>query len=150
MSENVMKITYFVSVMGEVSQRSFKKIIAIKNIVDINKSNFCRKARLPWICSTCGKRWANIFLSSMEHIGHVVRMTVSGYRGWWIESGLQHVVSFGKILYPHCSIRLRFEKSTTWRQPREGYSLLWPFRRNSHKNQDFLMTMSNILIIMHK
>ena len=38
---------------------------------------------------------------SMEHIGHVVRMSVSGYRGRQFEPRHQYIVSLSKTLYPH-------------------------------------------------
>ena len=44
----------------------------------------------------------NIRLYS-EHIGHLVRMSVSGYRGRRFEPRHLYVVSLSKTLYPHCS-----------------------------------------------
>ena len=54
-----------------------------------------------------------------EHIGHLVRMSVSGYRGWRFEPRHQYAVSLNKTLYPHCFSRLSCEMSTRWRQPRD-------------------------------
>ena len=62
--------------------------------------------------------------NNMEHIGYVVRMSVSGYRGCRFETRNQYVVSFSKILCPHCFSRLSCEMSTRWGQPREGCSVL--------------------------
>ena len=43
---------------------------------------------------------------SLEQIGRVVRMSVSGYRGWRFYPWYQHVVLLSKTLYPHCFSRL--------------------------------------------
>ena len=60
----------------------------------------------------------------LEHIGRVVRMPVSGYRGRRFEHRQQDVVSLSKTLYPHCFSRLSCEMSTRCGQPREGCSVL--------------------------
>ena len=44
-------------------------------------------------------------LDPVQHIGRVVRMSVSGYRGWPFEPRHQYVVSLSKTLYPHCISR---------------------------------------------
>ena len=67
----------------------------------------------------------------LKHIGRVVRMSVSGYRGWRFEHRHQYVVSFCKALYPHCFSRLSCEMSTRWGQLIEGCSVLWAFWCNS-------------------
>ena len=58
----------------------------------------------------------------MNHIGHVDRMSVSGYRGRRFEPRHQCVVSLSKTLYAQCFSRS--EISTRWGHPREGCSLL--------------------------
>ena len=50
--------------------------------------------------------------SFLEHIGHVVMMSVSGYRGRRFKPRHQYVVSLSKTLYPHCFSRLSCEMST--------------------------------------
>ena len=48
----------------------------------------------------------------LEHIGHVVMMSVPGYRDRWFEPWLhQYVVSLSKTLYLHCFSRLSCEMS---------------------------------------
>ena len=59
-----------------------------------------------------------------EHIGHVVRMSVSGYRGRRFEPRQQYVVSLSKTLYPRSFSRLCCEMSTRWGQPQDGCSVL--------------------------
>ena len=60
----------------------------------------------------------------MEHIGRLVRMSVSGYRGRPFEPRHKYVVPLSKTLYPHCFGRLSCEMSTRWGQPRVGCSML--------------------------
>ena len=61
----------------------------------------------------------------MEHIGHVVRMSVSGYSGRLFKTRQhQYVVSLSKTLYPHFFSRLSCEISTRWGHPCEGCSVL--------------------------
>ena len=60
----------------------------------------------------------------LEHIGHVVGMSVSGYIGWRFEPRQQYVVSLSKTLYPQCFSRVSCEMSTRWGQPCEGCSVL--------------------------
>ena len=64
------------------------------------------------------------FTANLEHIGHVVRMSVSRYKGRRFEPRQQYVVSVSRTLYPHCCSRLSCEMSTRWGQPREGCSVL--------------------------
>ena len=48
-----------------------------------------------------------------EHIGHVARMSVFGYRGRRFEPRQhQYVVFLSKTLYPHCDSRFSCEMST--------------------------------------
>ena len=61
---------------------------------------------------------------NMEHIGPVVRMSVSGYRGYLFKSQHQYVVSLNKTLYLHCFSRLSSKMSARWEHPREGCSVL--------------------------
>ena len=62
---------------------------------------------------------------SMKHIGHVVRMEDSGYRGRRFDPQQhQYVVSLSKTLYLHYFCRLSCEMSTRLGQPREGCSVL--------------------------
>ena len=67
---------------------------------------------------------ASSFHSILEHIGRLVRMSVSGYRGRRFEPRHLYVVSLSKALYTHCFSRLICELSTRWGQPREGCSVL--------------------------
>ena len=67
----------------------------------------------------------------MEHIGRLVRMSVSGYRGRRFEPRHQIVVSLSKTLYLHCLSRLSCKMRARWGEPREGCSVLRAFRRNS-------------------
>ena len=62
--------------------------------------------------------------TNLKHIGRLVRMSVSGYRGQRFEPRHQYVVSLNKTLRPHCFSRLSCEMSTRWGQPREGCSVL--------------------------
>ena len=49
------------------------------------------------------------FVDSLEHIGHVVKMSVYGYRNHWFEPWLhQYVVSLSKAFNPHCFSRLSY------------------------------------------
>ena len=52
--------------------------------------------------------------SAVKHIGHAVKMSVSGYRGWQFKSRHQYVVSLSKALYLHCFSRLSCEMSARW------------------------------------
>ena len=57
----------------------------------------------------------------MQHIGHVGRMSVSGYRDRWFKPQLhQCVLSLSKVLSPHCFKRLSCEMSTSREHPSEG------------------------------
>ena len=61
----------------------------------------------------------------MDDIGHVVRMSASGYRGRRFEPLQRHyVVSLCKTLYPHCFSRLSCEMTTRWGHIRKGCSVL--------------------------
>ena len=88
----------------------------------------CRKQCQNCILQTScyRKQHQNCILqTSYEHIGHVARMSASGYRGRRFEPRQhQYVVSLSKTLYPRCSSRLRYEMSTRWGQPLEGWSVL--------------------------
>ena len=53
-------------------------------------------------------------MKDQEHVGHVVRMSVSGYRGRRFEPRHQYGVSLSKTLYPHCFSRLSCNVSTRW------------------------------------
>ena len=54
----------------------------------------------------------------LEDIGHVGKISVSGYSDQRFKSRLhQYVVSLSKTLNPHC---LSCEMSTKWEHPREG------------------------------
>ena len=71
----------------------------------------------------------------MENIGHVVRMSVSGYRGQRFEPRQhQFVVSLCMTLYPHCFYQLSCEMSVSWEHPRDVYSMLLAFRGNLRLN----------------
>ena len=59
----------------------------------------------------------SILVVFLEHIGHLVRMSASGYRGRQFERRHQYVVSINKTVYPHCFSRLSCEMSTRWEQP---------------------------------
>ena len=59
----------------------------------------------------------------LEHIGRLVRISFSGYRGRRFEPRHHYVVSLSKTLYPHCFSRLSCGMSTRWGQPREGIAL---------------------------
>ena len=69
--------------------------------------------------------------TTTEHIGRLVIMSVSGYRGRLFEPRHQYVVSLSKTLYQHCFSRLSCEMTTRWGQPREVCSVLLAFWRNS-------------------
>ena len=57
----------------------------------------------------------------LEHISHVVKMSVSGYRYRWFGPRLlQYVVSLSKTFNPHCCSRLSCEMSTRREHHREG------------------------------
>ena len=66
--------------------------------------------------------WGNHVISAhIEHIGHVVKMSVSGYNDRRFKLRLhQYVVSLSKELDPHCFRRLSCETSTRRKYPREG------------------------------
>ena len=66
----------------------------------------------------------DILWTFMEHIGLVVRMSVSGYRRRLFKSRHRYVVSLSRTFYLHCFSRLICEMSTRWRDPREGCSVL--------------------------
>ena len=76
------------------------------------------------------QKWANTWQMTFnnndnnKHIGRLVRMSVSGYRGKLFEPRQQYVVSLSKTLYQHCFSRLSCEMRTRWGQPREGCSVL--------------------------
>ena len=77
------------------------------------------------VCSSGDIAIFTSFIGDLEHIGHVVRMSVSGYRGRQFESRQhQYAVSLSRRLYPLCFSRLSCEMSTRWGQPREGCSML--------------------------
>ena len=57
-------------------------------------------------------------------IGHVVRLSVSGYRGLRFEPRHQYFVSLSKTLYQHCFSRISCEMSTRLIHPREECSVL--------------------------
>ena len=79
----------------------------------------------------------------MDNIGHVVRMSVSGYRGRRLKPRQhQYVVSFSKTHYPHCFSRLICEMSTRWGQPREVCSVPCASRSNITKNTRILFFIS--------
>ena len=65
-----------------------------------------------------------VLLSSVEHIGLVVRMSILDTKGCQLEPQHQIFFSFSKRLYPHCFSRLSCEMSTRWGKPREGCSVL--------------------------
>ena len=61
----------------------------------------------------------------MKHIAHVVRMSVSRYRGRWFESRqTQCVVSLSKTSPLHCFTRLSSQMSKRRGHPCEGCSVL--------------------------
>ena len=58
---------------------------------------------------------------SKEHNGHVVKMSLSGYRNRRSESRLcPYAVSLRKALSPHCFSRLSCEMCARREYPREG------------------------------
>ena len=59
--------------------------------------------------------------SLLVHIGHVVRMSVSGYRGQRFKPRqCQHDVSLSKTLYLYCFSPLSCKMSTRWGHPHKG------------------------------
>ena len=73
------------------------------------------------------------------HIGHVARMSVSGYRGRLFEPRQhRYVMSLSKTLYPHRISRLSCEMSTRWIHPREGCSVLSSSEEISLGNHAFI------------
>ena len=61
------------------------------------------------------------FITAMENIGHVSKISVSGYGDRRFKTLLhQYVVSLSKTLNPHCFCRLNCEISTRRLQTREG------------------------------
>ena len=78
-------------------------------------------------------------MDKLEHIGHVVRMSVSGYRGRRFESRQhQYVVSLSKTLYRHCFSRLSCEMSTRWGHAMKGVQSYELFGGIAFKNHAFL------------
>ena len=71
----------------------------------------------------CGRQVPPTPTFGLKHIGRLVRMSVSGYRGRRFEPRHLYVVSLSKTLFPHCFSRLSCEMSTRWGQPRDGYSV---------------------------
>ena len=62
-----------------------------------------------------------IVVISLEHIGHLVEMSVSGYSDRRFKSRLhQYVVFLSKTLNTHCISQLRCAMSTRPEHPREG------------------------------
>ena len=65
-----------------------------------------------------------IYLTYIERIGLVVRVSILDTKGRRFEPQNQYVFSLSKILYPHYFSRLSCEMSTRWGQSREGCSVL--------------------------
>ena len=103
------------------------KQLAVNNKFSYNARQH-NSVELLCCCAKLGKKEWGTYRRPMdsycEHIGRLVRISVSGYRGRRFEPRQQYVVSLSKILYLHCFSRLSCEISTRWGQPREGCSVL--------------------------
>ena len=66
--------------------------------------------------------FVDVYGYNMEHIGHVVRMSVFFTQRFIFRR--QYVVSLSKTLHPRCFNRLSCEMSSRWGHPREGCSVL--------------------------
>ena len=81
---------------------------------------------LPFTACALSEATINGYVSCFFLIGHVVRISVSGYRGRGFEPWIpkKNVVPLSKTLYPHCFSRLSCEISTRWGHSLEGSSVL--------------------------
>ena len=111
--------------------------VVVVSMVDNRLVDCCRWMNgLQWVsygfcCINGGQLVSYECCCYLEYIGHVARMSVSGYRGLRFEPWHQYVVSLSKTVYPYCFSRFICEMSSWWGQPHEGCSVLCAFRRNS-------------------
>ena len=68
-----------------------------------------------------------------EHIGHVVRISVSGYKGCRFEPWHLYVVSLSVTLYPHHFNWLNFEMNTMWDDLMKDFQCYELFGGIAHK-----------------